>query len=121
MVGVEMTKAKQCFFIEADGFDAEEGKPLVKITKGKPAKFIDYVRNTNGSTDLRARGRWSAGWECNLRIRYDADLFSDKTVVNILLRAGMTVGVGAGRPFSTASAGQGWGTFTLKGKARVSA
>ena len=73
--GVEMTKAKQCFFVLADGIDRRE-KPLVKITKGKPERFDSVVKNSNGSTDVRARARFATGWECNLRIQYDADMFS---------------------------------------------
>jgi hypothetical protein len=111
--GVEMTKAKQCFFVLADGIDRRE-KPLVKITKGKPERFDSVVKNSNGSTDVRARARFATGWECNLRIQYDADMFSETTVANLILRAGISVGVGAGRPFSSQSAGCGWGTFTIK-------
>jgi hypothetical protein len=111
--GVEMTKAKQCFFVQADGMD-EKGRPLVKITKGKPEKFECTVKNSNGSTDIRARARFNTGWEAALRISFDADQFSASTVGNLIQRAGMSVGVGAGRPFSSNSAGCGWGTFSLK-------
>jgi hypothetical protein len=111
--GVEMTKAKQCFFVEADGED-EKGRPLVRILKGKPEKFECTVKNSNGSTDLRARARFNTGWEAALRISFDADMFSASTVGNLIMRAGMSVGIGAGRPFSSSSAGCGWGTFTLK-------
>ena len=113
-VGIEMTRGKQAFFIEADGCD-RDGKPLVKITKGEPVYFEALVKNSNGGSDLRARARFNAGWETLLRISYDADVYTETTVANLTLRAGMTVGVGAGRPFSSASAGCGWGTFTIKG------
>jgi hypothetical protein len=33
--------------------------------------------------------------------------------VNLLDRAGQQVGIGAGRPFSKKSVGQGWGTFSV--------
>jgi hypothetical protein len=111
--GVEMTKARQCFFVGADGQD-EKGRPLVKIIKGKPEKFECTVKNSNGSTDLRARARFDVGWEADLKISFDADMFSASTVANLLLRAGISVGIGAGRPFSSQSAGCGWGTFTIK-------
>jgi hypothetical protein len=113
--GIEMVRAKMCFFVLADGFEVKRGTPLVRITKGKPERFDSYVRNANGSADIRARARWAAGWECVLRVRYDKDLFSAETVANLIQRAGISVGIGAGRPFSTASAGQGWGTFEIKG------
>jgi len=34
-------------------------------------------------------------------------------VTNLLARMGMQVGIGAGRPDSTDSAGMGWGTFRI--------
>lgn len=115
--GIEMVRAKMCFFIEADGYEKGRGTPLVRVTKGEPERFDSYVRNATGVADIRARARLDAGWECNLRIRYDADLFSATTVANLVQHAGISVGVGAGRPFSTMSAGQGWGTFEIKGSA----
>jgi hypothetical protein len=111
---IEMTKAKQCFFVEADGFDAIYSTPLVRISKGTPALFKAYARNQNGSPDIRSRARFAPGWEVKLRVRYDADIFTDEHVANLILRAGISVGVGAGRPFSTMSAGQGWGTWEIK-------
>jgi hypothetical protein len=111
--GIEMTKAKMCFFILADGYERLRGTPLVKILQREPERFDAYVRNSNGSADIRARARWTRGWECVLRVRFDKDLFSAETVANLVERAGISVGVGAGRPFSTMSAGQGWGTFNV--------
>lgn len=112
LVGVEMTRAKMCVFVMADGIDSQ-GQALVKITKGKPERFDAYVRNSNGSADIRARARFAPGWRATVTIRYDADFLSDASVVNLLHRAGLQVGVGAGRPFSEKSTGQGWGTFQL--------
>jgi len=114
MVGVEMTRAKQCFFVLPDGFEVGRATPLVKITKGVPERFDAYVRNSNGSADIRARARWAPGWEAKIRVRFDADMFDAAMVANLIQRAGISVGVGAGRPFSTMSAGCGWGTFEIK-------
>jgi hypothetical protein len=121
VVGVEMTKAKMCVFVEADGYEAARGTPLVKITKGKPEQFVAPARNANGSIDLRSRGRFAPGWEANLRVRFDADLFTSEMVANLINRAGISVGVGAGRPFSKDSAGVGWGTFEIRDSIRKSA
>lgn len=112
LCGVEMTKSKMCLFVEPDGVDYE-GKGLVRLTQGEPERFDAYVRNSNGVADIRARARFAPGWEAVVTIRYDADFMSAASVVNLLARAGVSVGVGAGRPFSTASVGQGWGTFDL--------
>jgi hypothetical protein len=112
LVGIEMTRAKQCIFIECDGFD-REGKGLVRITKGEPEHQQSFVKNDNGKPDIRSRGVFKAGWEATVHLKFDADFLSGQSVVNLLARAGVQVGVGAGRPFSTNSVGQGWGTFEV--------
>ena len=111
--GIDMTLAKQCLFVEPDAFD-EEGIPLVKITKGKPHRFDAYVRNMGGKPDIRSRAKWDAGWEVQLRIRFDADILTTEHVASLVQRSGISVGVGAGRNFSTASCGCGWGSFAIK-------
>jgi len=113
VAGFVMTKAKLTVFVEADGFDKVDGAPLVKFSKGKPHYVEHYVRNDNGGADIRPRGMWDAGWEAVVRVRYDADQFSLVDVANLMMRVGMQVGIGAGRPDSTSSAGMGWGLFEV--------
>jgi hypothetical protein len=115
IVGFHMSKGKLAIFVEADGYDAN-GTPLVKITKGEPHRHDDYGRIYNGNIDVNVRPMWKPGWEANVRIRFDADMFSQEDIANLLARAGMQVGVGEGRPDSKDSCGCGWGTFMLKGK-----
>lgn len=114
IVGFKMTLAKLSLFVEADGFDPDDGTPLVKITKGEPKQHFAAARNDNGSTDIRCRPMWDEGWEARLRIRWDAEQFSATDVVNLLARVGQQVGVGEGRPDSRMSAGLGWGTFKIE-------
>jgi hypothetical protein len=114
IVGFKMTLAKLAVFVEADGLDVDDGSPLVKITKGKPRRVDSCVRNETGVADIRPRPHWAPGWQANVRIRYDADLFEAGDVENLLLRVGIQVGIGAGRPDSKESAGQGWGTFSVE-------
>lgn len=109
--GFKMTIAKMSIFCEADGFDKEDGTPLVKITKGEPKMHLAPARNSNGSTDIRARPMWEAGWQAVVRIRWDTKQFGSADVVNLLATVGLQVGVGEGRPDSRMSAGQGWGMF----------
>jgi hypothetical protein len=52
-------------------------------------------------------------WGLTLKVKFDADQFSATDVTNLLLRAGLQVGVGEGRPDSRESAGLGWGTFEI--------
>lgn len=120
LVGFKMTHAKLSVFVEPDGFDADDGTPLVKITKGKPEKHEGAVRNETGVADIRVRPLWREGWQAKLRITFDGDQFSLSDVSNLLLRAGMQVGVGEGRPNSKKSHGMGWGTFTIEGKSNGS-
>lgn len=115
MAGFKMTHAKLSVFIEPDGFDADDGTPLVKITKGKPEYNELLVKNETGVADVRPRPLWKSGWEARVRVRFDTDQFTLEDVANLMLRAGMQVGVGEGRPDSRKSCGMGWGMFTLKG------
>lgn len=114
--GFVMTRAKLAVFIESDGLDETDGTPLVKITKGKPHQHIGYVRNETGVVDVRARPLWNPGWQAVVRISFDADMLSMDDVANLLMRAGVQVGIGEGRPDSKKSAGVGWGRFKFADK-----
>lgn len=109
LVGFKMTLAKLSLFTEADGFDGLDGTPLVKIN-GEPEVSELPVRNATGVLDIRVRPLWRE-WSCNLRLRYDMDQFNRQDVCNLLMRVGMQVGIGEGRPDSKQSAGLGFGLF----------
>lgn len=110
-VGFKMTLAKLSLFVESDGFDKSDGIPLVKI-EGKPELCQHACRNANGSTDIRTRAMWKT-WSAKVRVRYDADQFSQNDVANLMMRVGMQVGIGEGRPDGRQSGGMGWGLFKL--------
>ncbi len=110
--GAVMTRAKMSVFVLPDGFDAEDGTPLVKIIAGAPERTDSLVRNDNGGADIRIRAMWRE-WEAAVSLEFDADMITGESVVNLLDRAGRQVGVGEGRPFSKNSVGQGWGTFQV--------
>lgn len=119
LVQLEMTRAKMAVFVLADGYDKEDGTPLVKIESPKgPEMHTATVRNQSGVADLRCRPMWRQ-WGALVRIRYDADILTADAVVNLLNRAGLQVGIGEGRPFSKESVGQGWGTFQVVAKEGV--
>lgn len=112
LVGFQMTRAKLSLFVLADGLD-EDGSPIVRI-EGEPEMHTAHVRNETGVVDIRARPMWRK-WSCKLRIRYDADQFTATDIANLLLRAGMQVGIGEGRPDSKKSlTGMGWGTWSIE-------
>lgn len=119
-VNFEMTKAKMCIFIQGDGYDAVEGTPLIKLFRededgkqitAEPHHVEHMVRNATGVADIRVRAMYDEGWRSRVRIKFDADVFTAEDVANLLMRAGLQVGVGEGRPFSPKSCGMGWGQF----------
>jgi len=111
LVGFKMTIAKLSVFILADGLDAIDGLPLIRIY-GKSHTFTAHARNSKGGTDIRSRPMYRE-WACKLRVKFDQEQFSATDVINLLSRVGIQVGLGAGRPDSKASAGCGWGTFSI--------
>jgi hypothetical protein len=117
LVGFKMTIAKMSAWVLADGHDAADGTPLVKMKCKPPQMKIMPCRNANGGMDLRARAHYDA-YEAVVRIQYDNDQFSITDLANLLVRAGAQVGVGEGRNDSPNSNGMGWGSFELvqKGK-----
>lgn len=111
LVGFKMTLAKLSVFIEADGFDAKDGIPLIRIY-GQSETFTAHTRNATGVVDVRSRPMYRQ-WAANLRIRFDADQFQVSDVINLISRVGLQVGIGAGRPDSKSSPGCGWGMFRV--------
>jgi hypothetical protein len=111
-VGMVMTRAKMAVFVLPDGFDKDDGTPLVRIIGDAPERTESLVRNDNGGADIRIRPMWRE-WEADISLEFDADMITASSVVNLLDRAGRQVGVGEGRPYSKNSVGQGWGTFTV--------
>lgn len=114
LVNFKMTLAKLSIFIEADGFDAVDGTPLIRLIADAPEQTEMAVRNATGVVDIRVRPMWRK-WEADLRIQYDADQFTPTDIVNLLARVGLQVGIGEGRPDSKSSAGLGFGLFQVKG------
>lgn len=112
-VGYKMTLAKLSVFVEADGYDLDDGTPLVRILKGIPHSHEAMVRLPTGVADIRARPMWDPGWEADVRVTFDGDQFTIDDVTSLMMRVGMQVGVGEGRHDSKESAGVGWGTFRL--------
>lgn len=109
---MDMTRAKMCLDVIADGLDKENSEPLTKITSGEPRMFIDRVRVGISQTDLAARAMFEE-WEAVVTLEWDADIFDAEDVINLLARAGLQVGIGAGRKLSKNSGGTGKGKFEV--------
>lgn len=115
LTGAVMTRAKMAIVeIVPDGCD-KDGWDLIRIIKGEPKYFECYVRNETGVVDLRARPRWDPGWEATIGLVWDGDEFRLQDITNLLMRAGLQVGIGEGRPFSKKSVGCNWGRFEVIG------
>lgn len=110
--GLQMTKSKGMFFVEADGFDKDDGTPLIRILGCKAQHDTRPVRLESGVADLRNRPRYD-DWHAELIISFDADAMTTADVANLLHRAGKQVGICEGRPGSPNSMGMGFGTFRV--------
>lgn len=112
-VGMVMTRAKMAVFIVPDGFDADDGTPLVRlVSDAEPERMESLVRNDNGGADIRVRPMWR-NWGAVVTLEFDSEMITFESVINLLDRAGRQVGIGEGRPYSKNSVGQGWGTFLV--------
>ncbi len=56
---------------------------------------------------------WEPGWEAEIRVTFDSEMLSSTDIVNLLMRAGVQVGVGEGRNDSKKSCGMGFGSFDI--------
>ena len=111
LVNFKMVYAKLSVFVVADGFDGDDGTPLVKII-GEPEKHEASVRLESGVCSVITRPMWRR-WSCELKVTWDLDQFSLNDVSNLLQRAGQQVGIGEGRNGSPNSNGIGWGSFRV--------
>lgn len=112
-VGFSMNRAKGVVFVEPDGFDRATGDPLIRIHSDAPPVRDERIgKLSTGVSDILTRGRFDKWW-AKVTIKWDADVLSPTDIMNLVARAGIHVGVGAGRPGSTNSAGIGMGTFKV--------
>jgi hypothetical protein len=113
--GPKMVMMKMSIFVEPDGWDkAEPQIPLIRILNAKPVMQKDIGRDGGfkGSPLLIIRPVYH-GWSAKLKLAWDGDQYNVNEVYNLLMRAGLQVGIMEGRPASKNSAGQGWGTFEV--------
>jgi hypothetical protein len=110
----DATGKTQVTWAQAQGFDKDDGTPLVRIQGCKAAHDTRPVRLESGVADLRNRPRYDK-WYADVVIDFDADAMTATDVANLLHRAGAQVGICEGRPGSTNSFGIGFGTFKVEG------
>lgn len=113
LVNFKMTLAKLSIFVIADGNDELEPEiPLIRI-HGKPRKTEMMARVETGQPYITVRPAYDE-WSAKIRIRWDADQFTLEDISNLLMRVGLQVGIGEGRPDSKNSAGMDWGLFEVR-------
>ena len=111
--GHKMTLAKLSLFVHADGNDVLEPQiPLIRIRGCEPVRQEDMARVETGTVYVTVRPAYH-NWSALIRVRWDADQFTLDAVKSLLVRVGMQVGIGEGRPDSKNSAGMGWGLFDV--------
>jgi hypothetical protein len=112
LVNFRMTLAKLSIFVVEDGRDVIDPLiPLVRIHGD--SRLSESIGRTSTDVAMLIVRPMYFPWEANLHMRFDADQFSLQDIMNLLLRVGEQVGICEGRPDSKASAGMGWGLFTI--------
>lgn len=104
--GLTMTEARSLFYVTGT-----EDVELVTIN-GEPKMHEGFPKNETGVVDIRYRPIF-AEWGTVLRVRFDTELISDVSVVNLLNRAGIAVGVGEWRPMSKKAKTGQYGMFEV--------
>jgi len=120
LVNFKMTLAKLSLFALEDGRDALEPQvPLIRLYGESPdepcdpVEQHDFARVETGQPYITVRAAYF-NWSAKVRIRFDADQFTLQDVTNLMMRVGMQVGWGEGRPDSKNSPGLGWGLFSIE-------
>lgn len=101
-----MTDLNSAIFIEPD-----EGE-LVEI-HGKHEMRTDMVRLQGKTADIRYRGHYPT-WSANLKVKYNSNLLSAESVVQLIHEAGFGVGIGDWRPEKSGVCGR-WKVKTSQG------
>lgn len=111
--GFSKVDVKQSVFVIADG-DSSDGMPLVALEKPKAVMHEALVSVGSGLRkvpDLRWRASYPR-WSAKLRFEYVTDTATPEAIVNLLQRAGVTIGLCEGRP--EGGSGLEWGRFTVE-------
>jgi hypothetical protein len=105
--GVSKTVARGAVFVLGD-----DDSGLVRINYEVVRMREDAVKNESGVADLRYRPEFLR-WSATLRIQYDAGMISPEQVVNLVHRAGFSIGIGEGRPDKSGEWGR-WEVLTAE-------
>lgn len=93
-LGIEKTLVRKSLFLPSGAY----GDGLIAPLEAAPPEIReDMVRVGAGSTDIRYRPEFDR-WRVNVIVEVDADLLNEQDVINLVNRAGFSVGVGEWRP-----------------------
>lgn len=92
--GVTKVLLRGSLFVHAPGDKTEE---LIPIKCSDVQMREDMVRVGMGTADLRYRPQYN-NWECEVAIEYDPTLIQPDSIINLLNRAGFSVGLHEWRP-----------------------
>jgi len=107
-LGIEKTLVKKALFLPNDAYYRVAEDTIIEgvskhvllaplYTESGPVIREDIVRVGNNQTDLRYRPEF-ADWSVNIVIQIDSDLLNEQDVINLVNRAGFSVGIGEWRP-----------------------
>lgn len=113
LVGFYMTVAKISISPIPDSYDAVDGVGLFLLSS-EPSRRDMGVTLPNGKMDIAPKPVWAPGWTARVGLEYDAGQFTASDLYNLMLRAGLQCGIGAGRPDSKKSAGIDYGRFSVE-------
>jgi hypothetical protein len=90
--GLEKTLLRKAFFIPSN-----DSNRCVAMECDEPIIREDIVRIGANQTDLRYRPQFN-NWRVNIVAEIDRDLLNEQDIVNLVNRAGFSVGIGEWRP-----------------------
>lgn len=93
-LGIEKTLVRKALFLPSNAYAPGLLAPL---HADDPEIREDIVRVGAGQTDLRYRPEFS-NWSVNVIVQIDSDLLNEQDVINLVNRAGFSVGIGEWRP-----------------------
>ena len=93
-LGIEKTLVKKSLFLPSSYYQ----KGLIgQLDASDPVIREDIVRVGQNQTDLRYRPEFDQ-WRVNIIVQIDSDLLNEQDVINLVNRAGFSIGVGEWRP-----------------------
>jgi len=91
-LGIEKTIVRKALFVPC-----KDGNKCVPMVASEPICREDIVRVGMAQTDLRYRPEFRE-WSAEISVNYDAEMLSEQDIINLVNRAGFSVGIGEWRP-----------------------